>query len=60
MVGQAKLIHSLSSPPAAVFTAKIMVWGTNGIMVNPFESSKIVSKLSGVSKRSQRMHKLDI
>ena len=30
------------------------------MMLYPIESSKIVSKLSGVSKKFQRMHKGDI
>ena len=42
------------------FIAKIMVWGTNGMMVYPLESFKIISKLSGVSTMSQRMHKQGI
>ena len=44
----------------AVFTAKITVWRINGMMVYPLGSSKIVSKLSGVSTKSQRMHKQDV
>ena len=32
-----------------------MVWGTNGMMVYPLQSSKIVSKLSGVSKKSKHL-----
>ena len=31
------------------FTAKMTAWGTNGMMVYPLESAKIVSKLSGLS-----------
>ena len=84
LLGQAKLIHSLSSSPAcvfektkffiihysslnnhfpdsvyvlAVFTPKITEWGTNGMMVYPLQSSKIVSKLLRVSKKSQKMRK---
>ena len=32
-----------------------MEWGTNGMMIYPLKSSKIVSKLSRVSTKSQRM-----
>ena len=42
------------------FTAKITAWGTNGMVINPLESSKIVSMLSGVSIKSQRTCKQDI
>jgi len=44
----------------AIFTAQITVWRINGMMINPLESSKIISNLSGVSTKSQGMHKQDV
>jgi len=37
-----------------------MVQGTNEMIVYPLESSKIVSKLAGISTKSQGIHKQGI